>query len=344
MSQENPTKKIKIEVVEVKEHPWIVLLREISEKMLQVALSTEQKQLVAEACLGLFILNFPPPELVEVIFKVSQKLLQVVKKSSTSEINEITKYIASTNEQYFGVLQEEPIENSSEQFEKVLTCDSDLYGAPMLSLHLNAHRTVLKLIGGIKSQKIVIFQSGTERKRNKKTEKVVSYGASNITNISVGETQKHVPASSTFIIEYPDNYDHFMPNVGSDSLTSRDLLRLAKWMNLTKEEERWYCLGILGFLLAPAAHSFREVASIVNENQIALFTPCYRYCGFLEYELSKNEWFKPLVKKFGGVGFYGELPFVIHDLKRVFRDPNIVKLIVEFMGLPYINVVLKKNK
>jgi hypothetical protein len=68
------------------------------------ALDDVNKQLVAEACIGYFILNQPPDELVQVVRKVSNVLLGLVKKTDSEMTDDLLKYVASVTGEYFGVL------------------------------------------------------------------------------------------------------------------------------------------------------------------------------------------------------------------------------------------------
>jgi hypothetical protein len=318
-------------------------LTDIAKEVQQKALDDEERQLVIEGCVGLLLLNFPPVELVNVVLNVSAKLVAIVEKSNIEDIEPLLKYVASTEEEYFGVLPEKPKRRSNSQLIKALQSDNTtVSNVPPIAIHLNAHRTVLKLIAGIQNFEVVVFKSGTKRTNIKGGLPTTSYGAFNLTEVTIGLTQKHVPASAKYEITYPDAYDHGLPHVGSDSITSRDLLRLAKWAGLTPIEERWYCLGILGFLLAPAAHSFREVAAIVDANQIAMFEPQYRYCGFFGHSLSRQPWFEALLETFRGRGFYGDLPFLCDILMQKLGQIDLVKLVLFFMDLPYVKLPIEK--
>src|ERR1044071_8169135 len=114
-------------------------LQRVLATMSKLALDDTQRQLVIEACLGYFILNYPPPQLVAVVRKVSQKLESVVEMSPGGETNKLLKYIASTQFEYYGVLEEEPKQGSKDQLKTMLSCTQPIGSAPMLALQLNAH-------------------------------------------------------------------------------------------------------------------------------------------------------------------------------------------------------------
>jgi hypothetical protein len=207
-------------------------------------------------------------------------------------------------------------------------------GVPGLAIHLNAHRTIIKLFVK-KELHVIAFKSGTGR-RSVQGSKTTSYGAFQITNIEIMKTQLHEPGSSKWTLTYPSGYDRSMVNLGSDSLTAKTLLQVAEWAQLTPRETRWYCVGVLGFLLAPAAHSFREVAEIIDCNKIALFQPRYRYLGLLGRDLFKQPWFAKLQGAFKGWRLSGDLRLVCRYLYEAFPHQGLLDLILSFIDLPYL--------
>jgi hypothetical protein len=152
-------------------------------------------------------------------------------------------------------------------------------------------------------------------------------------------TQVHVPASTQVTTEGPPHpYD--LPAVSGKSGTTEVLLKVAGALELSPPDQRWYCLGILGFLLAPGAHSLHEVAVTVQANAIALYTPCYRYCGFLGFEMQQAGWYRPMLAAFGSAmrfGYWGELERLCYELaSNLPLSVEILSMVFTFLELPFL--------
>ncbi len=301
------------------------------------ALNDEQRAFVVEACLGYYILNEPPDELVRVVRGVSDKFADLIKHSNVDAVGAV-RYIASTNQEFFGVLEELPATDWESAQAQVLRA----LGSSSIAVQLNVHRTLVKYISGMMSHKV--FPGSTQRVRkivNKQGTPTDRYGAVEHMGIVAlhPTTQVHVPASSQVITTGPAHpYD--MPAVSGPSGTTDILMKVTLALKLSRPEQRWYCLGILGFLLAPGAHSLHEVALVVGANDVAEYLPCYRYCGFLGFEMQQAVWYKPLLNTFGcslRFGYWGDLEQVCYLLvKQLKLGSELASLVFSFLELPFL--------
>src|SRR5438034_9868009 len=82
-------------------------IEELVELSKVLTLDKEQRSLVIEACLGYYILNEPPDELVRVVRLVSDRFIAYIRRKVV-DATSVSKYIAATDGAYYGVLQQEP--------------------------------------------------------------------------------------------------------------------------------------------------------------------------------------------------------------------------------------------
>jgi hypothetical protein len=304
------------------------------------ALTDEQRALVVEACLGYYILNEPPAELVFVVREVSNQFIDLI-ASSKVDFVAAARYICSLEGAYYGVIEQSPSKVAEVAKEQVLAA----LHSSSIAVQLNAHRTLVKYITSMESYTVLQGPTGRTRKViSYKQTKTDRYGAVGMMgDVDLTPTaQTHVPASLQNTTEGgPHPYD--MPGISGPSGTTGVLLKVARGLKLTRSDERWYCLGILGFLLAPGAHSLHEVARTIEANMEEdpsfKYTPCYRYCGFLGFEMQRAHWYKPMLLKFGSsvrFGYWGDLEILCYDLVKRLLTEELWSLVFSFLEIPFL--------
>lgn len=309
------------------------------------AITPEERAFVIEACLGYYILNEPPKELLDIVCRVSSMFIALLEKQ---DINYVTaaRYICSTQGKFYGVLEEPPGDNDKVARDQMLRALT----SPSIAVQLNAHRTLVVQIAGISTYRV---RSGPTNRKLKPLgspgTQTDRYGAVGLMGgiVLAPTTQVHIPASSFNTTIGPVNPNN-MPAVSGQSGTAEKFLQVAGWLNLSRSEQRWYCLGILGFLLAPGAHSLYEVARTVACNDIAEYMPRYRYCGFLSFEMQRAPWYKPMLQKFGSAmrfGYWGDLELVCYELVKSDKlSHELWELVFTFLDLPFLTPDLWSTK
>jgi hypothetical protein len=299
------------------------------------AIKPEQRALVVEACLGYYILNDPPEELVAVVNAVSERLIERV-ASWKDNVMFVAKYVASKSGVYLGVLEEDTATESVGAMKQVMAALKH----PSIAVQLNAHRTLVRFVVTLNAKSG--FTGRSRQDISKVGQKTTRYGAVGLMgDVELDATmQLHVPGSSLYTTTGTP-HPHDMPAVAGPSGSSDVLMKIVLGLGLSHSQQRWYCLGILGFLLAPGAHSLHEVAMSVSANAIAEYTPLYRYCGFLGFEMQKASWYTPMVLKFGSsirFGYWGDLEVICYELVRRFplMPKNLWRLVFTFLELPFL--------
>jgi hypothetical protein len=300
------------------------------------AVTAEQRALVVEACLGYYILNEPPEELVLVVNRVSRFFIEQITQQGIS-MRAAISYIASTDGKFFGVLEEVPSDVEETATEQVLRALS----SKSIAVQINAHRTLLKFVNDMYKEVIAPGKTGNVRKAKGGGTRTDRYGAIDMMGtLSLNAvTQVHVPASTQYFAVGP-SYPYDLPSISGQSGTTEMLLKVVKALNLSESDSRWYCLGILGFLLAPGAHSLHEVAITISANNYATYLPCYRYCGFLGFEMQRASWYRPMLLKVGNLmkfEYWGDLQLVCYELVKSKLLPSALwELVFTFLEIPFL--------
>jgi hypothetical protein len=157
------------------------------------AIKPEQRALVVEACLGYYILNDPPQELVDLVNLVSEKLIEHV-ATWQSNVLFAAKYVASKSGVFLGVLEEETATDAQGAMKQVMAA----LRHPSIAFQLNAHRTLIRFVVTLNPA-----NGFTGRKRediSKEGRKTDRYGAVGLMGeLELAATmQVHVPASSLY--------------------------------------------------------------------------------------------------------------------------------------------------